>query len=84
MAMYFIWFTEYLNLPLVSTPFRSAASKRRIILLLTCLICVSYRLYKASAKKKLIKTSRTINISISKTVPHSIHLTLASHIHLYY
>ena len=43
---------------------RSVASKRRIILLLTCLVCVSYQLNKASAKE-MIKNSTAINISIS-------------------
>ena len=57
---------------------RSVASKRRIILLLTCLVCVSYQLYKASAKE-IIKNSRAINISISKTVPQSGHLTRFKH-----
>ena len=56
----------------LSYPILSVASKRRIILLLTCLVCVSYQLYNASAKE-MIKNSRTINILISKTVPQSIH-----------
>ena len=57
---------------------RSVTSKRRIILLLTCLVRVSYQLYKASAKE-VLKNSRTINISISKTVPQSGHLTRFTH-----
>ena len=36
---------------------RNAASKRRIILLLTCLVCVFYQLYKGSTKE-MIKNSR--------------------------
>ena len=47
-------------------------------MLLTSLVCVSYQLYKASAKE-MIKNSRAINISISKTVPQSIHLTRFTH-----
>ena len=57
---------------------RSVTSKRRIILLLTCLVRVSYQLYKASAKE-VLKNSRTINISINKTVPQSGHLTRFTH-----
>ena len=54
------------------------ASKRHIISLLTCLVCVSYQLYKASAKE-MIKNSRAIDISISKTVPQSGHLSRFTH-----
>ena len=55
----------------LSYPILSVASKR-CILLLTCLVCFSYQLYKASTKE-MVKNSRAINILISKTVPQSIH-----------
>ena len=45
--------TGNLNLPLISTLPRSVASKRRIILLLTCVVRISYQRYKASTKEMI-------------------------------